>query len=95
VRRAACGGIHERGGADECVGEHGVAACGGAGRTRARRQSAPGRAAMSGQQSEGPLRTFFFSSSVLLSFFVLYTYNNQQDGTAISNQQGVYGIMSI
>jgi len=50
---------------------------------------------MSGQQSEGPLRTFFFSSSVLLSFFVLYTYNNQQDGTAISNQQGVYGIMSI
>jgi len=35
------------------------------------------------------------SSSVLLSFFVLYTYNNQQDGTAISNQQGVYGIMSI
>jgi len=74
-RRAACGGIHERGGAHERVGK----------------QRLGEQPCLGSNQKVHYVR----SSSVLLSFFVLYTYNNQQDGTAISNQQGVYGIMSI
>ena len=62
-------------------------ACGGAGRTRARRQAAPGRAAMSGQQSEGPLRTFFFSSSQFLCTLYIQQsarwYSNQQSARCI------------
>ena len=70
--------------------------------TSSRRAAAQGAHERVGKQRLGEQpclgsnqKVHYVRSSSVLSFFVLYTYNNQQDGTAISNQQGVYGIMSI